>query len=78
MAKTPPPAKPASFEAAVTELEALVSTMEAGELSLDASLAAYARGVELLKFAQGELEGAEAKIKVLDGDVLKAVSPDAI
>jgi exodeoxyribonuclease VII small subunit len=67
-------AEPASFEAAVAELESLVAKMEDGALPLEASLAAYARGATLLKYAQGQLESAEAKLKVLDGDVLKTLN----
>jgi exodeoxyribonuclease VII small subunit len=67
-------AEPASFEAAVAELESLVAKMEDGALPLEASLAAYARGATLLKYAQGQLEAAEAKLKVLDGDVLKTLN----
>ena len=37
-------AAPASFEAAMTELEGIVATMESGELPLKESLAAYRRG----------------------------------
>ncbi|MFZ2909721.1 MAG: exodeoxyribonuclease VII small subunit, partial [Candidatus Desulfobacillus denitrificans] len=35
---------PASFEAALAELESIVQGMEAGKLSLEESLAAYQRG----------------------------------
>ncbi|HWX00689.1 exodeoxyribonuclease VII small subunit, partial [Collimonas sp.] len=41
---------PASFEQAMAELEQLVAQMEAGELPLEASVAAYKRGSELVKF----------------------------
>ena len=39
----------ASFEDAMAELEQLVDRMEAGELPLEATLAAYKRGAELVK-----------------------------
>src|SRR5512146_2775292 len=42
--------KTAGFEAAMAELEQIVSDMEAGKLSLEDSLAAYKRGAELLTF----------------------------
>ena len=38
-----------SFEAAMSELEAIVQKMEAGGLTLEESLEAYTRGVELSK-----------------------------
>jgi len=65
------PAKTQTFEAALADLEALVAEMERGEMPLEASLAAYQRGGELLKFCQGQLEAAEQQIKVLDGGELK-------
>lgn len=63
--------KPASFEAAMAELETLIAEMERGDAPLEASLAAYKRGGELIRFCQGQLEAAEQQIKVLDGDMLK-------
>jgi exodeoxyribonuclease VII small subunit len=71
MAKANDPKPPQSFEAAVSELDNLVASMEGGQLSLEASLAAYKRGAELLKFCQGALADAQQQIKVLEGDVLK-------
>jgi exodeoxyribonuclease VII small subunit len=43
---------PASFEAALAELEEIVATMEGGQLPLKDSLAAYKRGAELLQYCQ--------------------------
>ncbi|WP_051318851.1 exodeoxyribonuclease VII small subunit [Chitinimonas koreensis] len=68
MAKT---TKPASFEAAMTELETLIAEMERGDAALEASLAAYRRGGELIRYCQEQLAAAEQQIKVLDGDTLK-------
>lgn len=62
---------PASFEEAMAELAQLVSQMEAGQLPLEASVAAYARGSELVKFCAGQLDKVEAQVKVLEGDTLK-------
>ncbi|MGZ5781088.1 MAG: exodeoxyribonuclease VII small subunit, partial [Burkholderiaceae bacterium] len=42
--------QPASFEEAMAELQQLVNKMEAGELPLEASVAAYKRGSELVKY----------------------------
>jgi exodeoxyribonuclease VII small subunit len=75
MKKTPATAEPASFEQALDELDALVRQMESGELSLDASLAAYRRGAELARYCQGKLAVAEQEIKRLEGDLLKPLDP---
>ena len=69
--KTPSAAAPASFEEAMAELEQLVARMEAGELPLEASVAAYKRGSELVKFCAGQLDKVESQVKVLEGDMLK-------
>ena len=62
---------PVSFEEAMAELATLVAQMEAGQLPLDASVAAYARGSELVKFCAAQLEKVESQVKVLEGDMLK-------
>lgn len=62
---------PATFEEAMAELAQLVTQMEAGQLPLEASLAAYARGSELVKFCAGQLDKVEAQVKALEGDMLK-------
>ena len=54
-----------SFESALEELESLVEKMEAGELSLEDSLAAFERGVKLTRHCQSSLKAAELKVKVL-------------
>jgi exodeoxyribonuclease VII small subunit len=64
-------AAPVSFEEAMAELATLVAQMEAGQLPLEASVAAYARGSELVKFCAAQLEKVEAQVKVLEGDMLK-------
>lgn len=71
MAKAVDPKPPQSFEAAVSELETLITSMEGGQLSLEGSLAAYKRGAELLKFCQAALADAQQQIKVFEGDLLK-------
>jgi exodeoxyribonuclease VII small subunit len=60
-----------TFEGALAELERIVARMEAGQLSLEQSLAAYKRGAELLKFCQDKLADAQQQVKVLEGDTLK-------
>jgi exodeoxyribonuclease VII small subunit len=77
MPKTPAPAAELSFEKALEELEALVARMEDGKLALDESLAAYQRGAELLKACEGKLSAAQARIAVLEGEVLKDLPADS-
>ena len=62
---------PESFEQAMAELAQLVTQMEAGQLPLEASVAAYARGSELVKYCAAQLEKVESQVKVLEGDMLK-------
>ena len=68
-----PPAEPASvsFESAMAELEQLVAKMESGELPLEASVAAYQRGSELVQYCAAQLERIEKQVKILEGDMLK-------
>lgn len=63
--------QPESYEAASAELEKIVSTMEAGQMSLEASLAAYQRGAELLQYCQDKLQGAQQQVRVLEAGMLK-------
>ena len=73
----PKPAKPpASFEDAVTRLDALIRDLEAGELPLEAALEAYKQGNELVKFCQDKLADAEQQLKVLENGELKPLEPD--
>jgi exodeoxyribonuclease VII small subunit len=66
---------PASFEAALREIESIVAAMEEGDLDLDPSLKAYQRGMELLKFCQDKLTDAENKIRVFDQGKLSELKP---
>ena len=63
--------QPESFEAASAELEKIVAAMEAGQMSLEASLSAYQRGAELLQYCQNKLQGAQQQVKILEADMLK-------
>ena len=64
-----------TFEKALQELEALVARMEDGKLPLEESLAAYQRGAELIRFCEGKLTDAQARIQVLDGGELRDFTP---
>lgn len=78
MPKKNPAEQPvATFEEAMEELEQLVAKMESGDLPLEASLAAYQRGSELVKYCAAQLERVEKQIKVLEGDMLKPFDAEA-
>lgn len=69
---------PESYEAASAELEKIVAAMETGQMSLEASLAAYQRGAELLHYCQNKLQAAQQQVKILEADMLKNFTrPDA-
>ncbi len=53
------------FEAALRELEALVARLEEGELSLEASLHEFERGMALTRRCQQLLEQAEQRVQQL-------------
>lgn len=63
-----------SFEAALERLEAIVESMESGEIALADLLAKFQEGNQLLKVCEGRLKAAELKIEQLkqerDGEVL--------
>jgi len=61
------------FETALAELENIVSSMEGGKLELEASIAAYRRGMELMKHCQSQLANAEEQIRVLENGQFKDV-----
>ncbi len=54
-----------SFEQLFRELEATVAKLEAGDLSLDESLALFQRGMDLSKKCGALLDQAELRIKEL-------------
>lgn len=62
---------PQDFETALAELESLVATMEDGSLPLESSLAAYRRGVDLVRVCQERLARAEQQVRVLEGELLR-------
>jgi exodeoxyribonuclease VII small subunit len=62
---------PASFEAALEELEALIQDMESGRMSLEASVTAYRRGAQLVAFCRENLARVQQQVRVLEGDLLK-------
>ena len=67
---------PASYEAALAELESLVARLESGDMPLDQLLSGYQRGAQLLAFCRERLEAVENQIKVLDEGTLKPWTPE--
>lgn len=57
--------QPESFESLFRELQATVAKLEAGDLSLDESLALFQRGMELAQQCGALLDAAELRIKEL-------------
>jgi exodeoxyribonuclease VII small subunit len=52
-----------SFEAALAELEDIVSRLEQGEVDLEDSIALYERGNALKAHCEKKLKGAEARLE---------------
>ncbi len=76
MSDSPLPEGPAGFEAALAELERIVADMETGQLTLEQSLAAHKRGLELARYCQATLAQAQQQVRVLEGETLKTLSGD--
>lgn len=53
------------FEEALKKLEKIVSELEAGDMSLDDSLAKYEEGIKLSKICTRQLEAAKSKVELL-------------
>lgn len=54
-----------AFEKSLKELEALVTKMEQGNLSLEESLQHFERGIQLTRTCQQALKKAEQKVEIL-------------
>ena len=63
--------EPAHYEAALQELEKLVTQLEGGQMPLDKLLAGYQRGAQLIAYCRDKLTAVEQQIKVLEGAELK-------
>jgi len=73
---TKPASTPKTFEAAMSELEAIVRQMETGSLPLEQALEQYQRGINLLRHCQDKLDTAERQIRILEGDMLVPFQPN--
>ncbi len=67
----PQDSQPKDFESALSELEALVTDMESGQLSLEKSLSHYRRGMALVSYCQRVLQEAEQQVRVLEAGELR-------
>ncbi len=57
-----------SFEKAMSELERIVETLEKGDMTLDESIEAFQKGIELSRYCSKRLDEIERKITVLIED----------
>jgi exodeoxyribonuclease VII small subunit len=67
MAKSKREPRRVNFEDALVELEKIVDDLERGDIGLDESMAAYEKGVKVLKQCQDILAKAEKRIAILSG-----------
>lgn len=72
------PSPEAPFEEVLANLEGVVARLEGGELSLEASLAAFEEGVRLSRLGSARLDHAEERVEELlkDGRVANVTSSD--
>ncbi len=67
------------FEELMTRLESVVEELESGELSLEAAMTAYQRGVELARLGHDRLDSAERKLEELvKGGTTRSVEPNDV
>jgi exodeoxyribonuclease VII small subunit len=59
-----------SFEDALSELETIVKGLESGRTTLEESITAYTRGMELKKICEARLKDAQSRIEKI------TISPD--
>jgi exodeoxyribonuclease VII small subunit len=57
--------KAKKFEDELKDLETIVSQIDSGELTLEESIAAFERGVMLVKALHGKLDEVERKVELL-------------
>jgi exodeoxyribonuclease VII small subunit len=65
MRETSKPDKPASFEANLERLDAIVRQMEDADLPLEKALQLYEEGMKLSEICQKQLDEAEGRVEVL-------------
>jgi exodeoxyribonuclease VII small subunit len=65
LAAPAPITEPPQFERAIEELEALVDRLEGEDLTLEASLALFERGIGLTRACEQALDAAEQRVRIL-------------
>jgi exodeoxyribonuclease VII small subunit len=76
LAKSAKSASAPDFEKALAELEEIVATLEKGDLSLDAALKHFERGIALTRQCQASLKEAELKVeKLVEKDGKQTLEP---
>src|ERR1700683_1675123 len=75
----PAPTAPPAFEAALVQLESLVTRLESGDLPLDEALRTFEQGVRLTRECQSALAAAQQKVQQLlqRGDTVAIEDLDA-
>ena len=71
--------KPIPFEKSIAELELIVTQLEKGELTLEASLKQFEQGIALARQCQEVLSQAEQTIEILSaskGSITSELSDD--
>jgi exodeoxyribonuclease VII small subunit len=67
---SPSPVKDLSYEQALAELEAIIESLESGNLQLDETMTLYERGQTLTQHCVELLDKAELRVKKLAGESL--------
>jgi exodeoxyribonuclease VII small subunit len=62
---------PASYEAALAELERIVDELESGSMPLQDMLSSYQRGAALLQYCREQLKAVDEQVRLIDGTVFK-------
>lgn len=70
------PAMPATYEAALQELEQLVGRLGSGDLPLEELMGGVPARRGMLQFCRDKLDAVENQIKVLDAGSLKTWEPE--
>jgi exodeoxyribonuclease VII small subunit len=73
----PNPLDQLTYEQAFSELEAIVTTLETDQRTLEESLALFERGQALAGYCSGLLEQADLKVQQLTGGNLTDFTPPA-
>ena len=64
------------FEEALESLESIIEQIEQGEIGLEASIAAYKRGDQLIRRCRAVLDDAEQRVQTLQIEELPAEGED--